>query len=326
MNDADGLIFAYLLDRQGGGRELSWEEIAAWQPEQGLLWLHFNRTGRHTEEWLEQKSGIEPIICDTLLADESRPRHTRFNDALLVILRGVNSNAGAEPEDMVAIRMWLEADRIITLRHRRLLAVNDILADLGNRIGPDSTGEFLSRISELLVEGMLPMIDELEDQMEAIEDKVQTESDTSAEQSDLLNEVRRSLISLRRHLAPQREVQSWLYQERVSWLDPDHRTHLHETADELIRCYEDINELRDRTGVTQDQINTRISNQLNRTIYLLTVIATVLLPLTFVTGLLGINVAGIPGAENPLAFVAVVVVLVLLAALEFLLLRRLKMI
>ncbi len=106
--------------------------------------------------------------------------------------------------------------------------------------------------------------------------------------------------------------------------DVARRGRLREVSDRTMPHVEDLDAVRDRTAVLQDELTTQMSEQMNRTMYLLTVVATVMLPLGFVTGLLGVNVAGIPGANSPWAFGALCAILVLLVAFEVVILRRLR--
>ncbi len=322
MTEQDGLICAVILDGKGGGREVSWPEIASWTPEQGVLWVHLDRTGTKAQDWLTRESGIDPVICQTMLQEEVRPRALTMGEAMLVVLRGVNLNPGADPEDMVGVRIWLENDRFVTLRSRRLMAVNDLREELAAGTGPHGPGEFLHRLAERLIDRMGPVISELDDRVDQLEDEVLTAQ--SAELRAKLGEIRREAIGLRRYLAPQRDVMSRLPLEQVGWLEAADRAHLREVADRTLRYVEDLDSARERAAVTQDELNSRLSDQMNKTMYLLTVVAAILLPPSLVTGLFGINVGGMPGVENGWAFSLVVVVLVVLAAVEVALLRRLK--
>jgi len=322
MSDQDGLICAVILDGKGGGREIEWPEIKSWTPEQGILWVHLDRTGTETQDWLRQRSGIDPVICQTMLQEEVRPRVLTMGEAMLVVLRGVNLNPGADPEDMVGVRVWLERDRIVTLRYRRLMAVNELRLELAAGTGPQGPGEFLHRLAEGLIDRMGPVISELDDRVDQLEDEVLTAQ--SAELRAKLGEIRREAIALRRYLAPQRDVMSRLPLEQVSWLESAHRAHLREVADRTLRYVEDLDAARERAAVTQDELNSRLSDQMNKTMYLLTVVAAVLLPPGLITGLFGINVGGMPGVENGWAFGLVVVVLIVVATVEVILLRRLK--
>ncbi len=143
VEDKDGLIAAFILDGKGGGIRVEWDAIASWQPEQGVLWLHLNYANPTAREWLYEKSGLDEVISDALTEEDSRPRCTPFHEGLLLGLRGVNLNPGADPEDMVGIRIWFEKNRIVSTRKRRVLSVADITAatELGD--GPESISDFL---------------------------------------------------------------------------------------------------------------------------------------------------------------------------------------
>ena len=136
--------------------------------------------------------------------------------------------------------------------------------------------------------------------------------------------MRREAIGLRRHLAPQRDALARLQQEDQPWLDASHRMRLRETADRVLRIVEELDELRERAAIIQDELMNRLSEQMNRTMYVLTVVASILLPLSFITGLLGINVGGIPLAENHLGFAIIVAILAIVGTLQILIFRRLK--
>ena len=88
MSDEDGLICAYLLDGEGGGREVGWPEVEAWRAGQGLIWVHLDRVGARTRRWLAEDSGIDPVVRRTLLQEEVRPRALAMGEDLLVVLRG----------------------------------------------------------------------------------------------------------------------------------------------------------------------------------------------------------------------------------------------
>lgn len=322
MSEEDGLIYAYLLDGEGGGREVGWPEIEAWRAGQGLIWIHLDRVGAKARQWLAQDSGIDPVVRRTLLQEDVRPRALAMGENLLVVLRGVNLNPGADPEDMVGVRVWFEKDRIVSLRHRRIMAVQDLRDGLAEGRGPTGPGEFLCLLAERLIERMSPVVGEIDDRVDRLEEAVL--SAHSGELRHTLGEIRREAIGLRRYLAPQRDVIARLPSEQVGWLNNVHRGYLREVADRTLRYVEDLDAARERAAVTQDELNSRLSDQMNKTMYLLTVVAAILLPPSLVTGLLGVNVGGMPGVEHPWAFTVVVVLLVVLAVLEVILLRRLK--
>lgn len=314
-----GLIHAYLLDREGGGRDLGWSEVRDWQPQQGLLWLHFDYTDAGVQQWLREQSGLEPLVVDALLTEETRPRTTALGDGLLVALRGVNLNPESQPEDMVSIRLWVEEHRIISTRRRRLLSVNDLLQRLRAGRGPVNAAGLVVSLTDLLVWRMSDTVEAFEDKIDDLEDRVLDAR--SAELRADLAQLRKQTITLRRYLAPEREALSRMLQEKVSWFDEGSRMQLREVSDRLLRHIEDIDAVRERAAVTQEELLSRNSEQLNNRMYVLSVVAAIFLPLGFLTGLLGVNVGGIPGADAPGAFAVFCGLLVLAVILQIVIFR-----
>ena len=71
MNNGDALVHAYLLDGRGGGRPVGWSEIETWDPSQGLLWVHLDSKNPEAQAWLENKSGLGSLTCESLLEQEN---------------------------------------------------------------------------------------------------------------------------------------------------------------------------------------------------------------------------------------------------------------
>jgi zinc transporter len=319
MANEYGLIHALLLDGQGSASEVALDEIHNWTKEQGLLWLHFDYTHPESEEWLLESSGLDKIIAQALLEDETRPRATLINDGMLIALRGINHNPGAEPDDMVALRMWVDQDRIVTSRRRKLGAASIIAADLSKGHGPKNSGEFLVSMISHIVAGMSDTINDFEERTADYEDAVLS-GKTDGLRYELAN-LRRQTITIRRYLAPERDAFSRLLIEKVSWLNPEHNIQIREINDALLRHIENLDAARDRAAVTQEELASRISEQLNSRMYVLSVVTTVFLPLGFLTGLLGVNIGGIPGSENHYAFWIFIAILVALVISQVILFR-----
>lgn len=322
MAEEDGLICAYILDGQGGGREIGWREIEAWTPDAGVLWVHLLRDSDPARSWLHDKSGLGPIRVEALLETETRPRSVPLPEGLLTILRGVNLNPGSDPEDMVGLRIWVEKDRVISVRQRQVMAINDLRDSIGRGRGPRSSGTLLAAIANYLTVRIGPVIETLEDRVDELEDEILTAE--TREARGRLQDIRRETIKLRRYLFPQRDALSQIATEDFDWLDRISKARLREAGDRTIRYVEDLDEVRERGGVVQDELMNRLAERTNRTMYALTVIASIMLPLSFVTGLLGINVGGIPGAENKSAFLIVIGLLIVLALGQIWMFRRLK--
>jgi zinc transporter len=323
MGDDDGLVCAYINAQDGKWQEISWEDVRKRQRGDGLLWIHLDRAAERAKSWLQNESGLDPLISENLIAEETRPRALEINGNLLINLRGVNLNPGADPEDMVALRLWLEPDLIITSRRRKIMAINDIRERINLGRGPQNVGDFLVEVAARLVDRMSPVIESLDETGDDLEDLAVIEERRDVRTK--LASLRRQAISLRRYLAPQREAMSRIQAEPIEWIDARQKARLREISDRTIRYVEDLDSIRERAAVIQDEVANRISELINRNMYMLAIVATILLPLGFVTGLLGINVDGLPGAKDaPWAFWAVTGMLGLFILVEVYILRRLK--
>ncbi len=322
MVNNDGLIAAYILDGKGGGRKVGWKEIQEWTVAAGVLWVHLDFTAPEAQRWIKEKSRLEDVIGEALLADESRPRITTFDDGVLVALRGVNLNPGADPEDMVSLRIWAEKDRVVTTRRRKLLSVADICSAIEKGKGPRTSGEFLEDVADRLMVRMGGVIGELEDKAAELEEAVLTAE--SHELRPMLASIRRDAINLRRYMAPQREAIARLQSEKVDWLGEEDRVRLRETYDRLTRYIEDLDAARERAAVTQEELLSRLSEQMDNRMYVLSIVAAIFLPLGFLTGLLGINVGGIPGSEYKAGFFVFCLLLVALVVIEVIIFKRKK--
>lgn len=322
MNNKNGLIFGYVLDGKGGGTEIDWERLDQWTSNQGTLWIHLDCTSEEVRNWLHTKSNLSQISCELLLEEDTRPRIVTSKDGLFLILRGVNCNPGSDPEDMVAVRMCFDENRIITMRQRRVMAIDDIHKAIEAGKGPTSSSDFLVTITERIADRMGDVVSEIDDRVDEVEDSVITAE--SHELRTILANLRRQCISLRRYIAPQRDVLTRLQSERIAWLNDISKLHLREIAERTARFVEDIDSARDRAAITQEELNNRLSEQMNKAMYVLSITAAIFLPLGLLTGLLGINVGGIPGIENTLAFYNVSMFLLLLALVLVWNFKRLK--
>lgn len=305
-------VCAYLLDGRGGGRTLRPEDIDGDWPHGGLLWVHIDIHRAASRQWLRDREDVDSVIEEALLASETRPRAVMSDGGLLLVLRGVNMNPGADPDDMVAIRLWIEPGRIISSRRRKLLSIQDIRSSIEAGNGPRSTGEFVVMLVERLAARIGNVVDDIEDGVEKAEVDA-AKADTSALRSQV-GALRRQTAAIRRYLAPQRDALDRLYRHPGPLFSAQEADELREQADRITRYLEDLDLIRERAIVLQEEVMNRIAHEQNSRVYLLSVVAAIFLPLTFVTGLLGMNVAGLPGTANPYAFV---LSLVLMAALGF---------
>jgi zinc transporter len=303
-----GLLHALLLDRNGGATPVEPQNIEKWHAEDGLLWLHVDVAEDPPREWMQDSLGLDSVVVEALAADETRPRSLSLGDGLLAVLRGVNMNPGDDPEDMVSIRLWIERDRIVSTRRRKLLSVQDLKETLEQGIGPHTSGEFLSELIGRLADRIGGFVDTIEDKLSSIEEAEYDEPAQVRRRS--LAILRRQIASVRRFVAPQRDALDRLYRNPGKLLSDAESNTLREEADRVTRYLEDLDLARERAIVLQEELMNELAQLQNTRMYVLSVVAAIFLPLTFVTGLLGMNVGGLPGVESPRGFLVALGVMV----------------
>jgi zinc transporter len=318
----DALIYAYAFDDSGRAVAIDSHALESRTTAAGWLWIHLDRTNQQIEHWLRDSAGLEPLVIEALLEEETRPRCVAIGDGLLVILRGVNLNVGADPEDMVSIRVWVDAGRVISLRNRRLMAVQDLRDAIEKGDVPATPGALLIDIAAYMIDRMGPVLADLNDAVDELEEEVLEAP--GRELRTKLSKIRRQAISLRRFLAPLREVLTRLYTDRTPLFDDMRRSHLREIADRLTRYIEELDSARDRAAITQEELAGRMADEMNKNMYVLSIVAGIFLPLGLLTGLMGINVGGMPGTQSNWGFAIVCIILVGLAVIVLWLFRRFR--
>jgi len=319
-SEATGLAHAFLLDGRGGGARLDWAGVGRWTAGDGPVWINLDYSAPDAARWLVDGAGLDPLIRDALLDDDPRPRAVVHGDALVLIVRAINLNEGAAPEDMLSIRAWIEPRRMVTMRHRRSRSIKAIAAELDRGRGPASVAEMTASLIERVLEYVATRVDTLGDAIAACEDQVLTE--TRGELRSQLADHRRRAIALRRFLAPQREAFAKLAQIQLPWLDATGRARILEAADRMTRTVEELDAARDRAAVTQEELQSKIAEATNQRLYVLAIITAVFLPLGFVCSLLGVNVGGVPLQHEDWAFWALCGLFGVVVAIQIWFFRR----
>lgn len=223
---------------------------------------------------------------------------------------------------MVSVRLWVEQHRIISISRRSLRAINDLKERVMSGKGPKESGQFITSMVTRLNDRIEPVLSSLDEKMDDIEERVVDSGDFSLRQSII--DVRKQAIMFRRYLAPQRDAVGQLRTSEIDWLTVNHRRNLSENHNHLLRFIEDLDAIRERAQIIKDELAAMLADRLNKNMYVLSVIAAIFLPLGFLTGLLGINVGGIPGAENGFAFLIFCAFLAILVTTQIYIFKKLK--
>jgi len=320
-----GLLHALVLDGKGGSRSIARTELDCLQlqPHESV-WLHWDRSHPQTQTWLRAASGLNEFVCDLLLEENTRPRLLPLpDDQLLLFLRGVNLNPGAEPEDMVSVRIFAAAQQVISLRLRSLRATDELIELLAQGKGPKTASELLLYLSQYLTDKVQKVVSELTELVDEVEEAMDADERHVPEHGKMLH-IRRRAAGLRRFLAPQREIYAQLTRIKMPWFVADDADYWNELNNSLTRYLEELELSRERVGLVLESEDRRLNERMNRTMYRFGIITGIFLPMSFLTGLLGINVGGIPGADNPYGFVMACSLMVVVALGQWWMFRRLR--
>ncbi|MFW2569099.1 zinc transporter ZntB [Aliarcobacter butzleri] len=314
-------FLGFLLDKKGSATELKYEELNSVDTTDKILWVHFDYSTQEAKDWIRNQCN-NSIVADALLADETRPRTTLLGDSLLLALRGVNLDPHSRPENMISIRLFISSNMIISTSRRTLLSVTEIIEELRKGTGVKSTSEFLVELTYRMIDRMDDVIDQLQDRTDYLEENI-IDMKNQEFRTEILN-VRRETIILKRYLAPQKEALIKLSNEKISWIDEYKKVEIRETNDQLIRHIEELDTIRDKVILIQEELANSLSEEMNKKMYMLSIISAIFLPLTFLTGLLGINVGGIPGASNDKAFYIFTIILLLVIFSQYIIFKKKK--
>lgn len=311
MIDVPGFVYCAVLDGNGAAEEIEKDYDRAWKENTGTVWFHLDFSDEQAKEWLSAQSGLTELTIEMLISEDTRPRVTAADGGMVICLRAVNCNPGYDADDMVSLRLWIKENRILSMRRRRVEAINDIRSSLTDSQGPINSASFLVTLCETITQRIADVVGEIDEGVDGLEDEI-LERERATLRGRILG-YRRMIIGLRKYIVPQRETLTRLQSERASWLSEMDRLKLRESTERVTRCLDDMDAARDRASMAQEELNGRLSEQMNQTIFMMSIVATIFLPLGLLTGLLGINVGGIPGTQSPWAFVVVCGMLVVIA-------------
>lgn len=276
----------------------------------GFTWIHLDGRADDSLRWLDEESGVPAAAIRALKAIETRPRIEVLDGGALINLRGLGKTPEDDPDDLVSIRLWAEAGKVISLSFRSLRDL-ELVRDQMAKGALKDPGDLITSLAMHITDDLDPHIGELGDSID------ECETDLSAERAFALrrtiSRVRSEAIGYRRFVVPQRQALERLSTLTCGWLDGDDQIHLREAADRFARMAEELEAIRERSALLHEQLTDLRSETIETRALLISIVALIFLPLTFVTGLLGMNVEGIPYAHSPWSFWGVVIFCVVIA-------------
>lgn len=293
------LICAYQID-QGKSIQVKSSELALEHRLQGYQWVHLRYDTEETKRTLD-KLGLEGNAIEALTAEQTRPRTANLSQGVLTILRGINNNENAEPEDMISLRVWFNGQFIVTTRMqgRSLTSVEKLKHRFELAKPPETVGAFMALLMECMVDDISTVIESIESKISDLE--AETMTSARLDRRSEVVQLRRQIAAIRRYLTPQREAMDGLNRVQLGFTDKD-SFDIKQQSDRTFRHLEDLDLARERAVFLQEEFRHFVSEQQNARMYFLSIVTAFFLPLTFITGVFGMNVGGLPGLDNPDGF------------------------
>jgi zinc transporter len=287
----------------GVAREVAFAEAPVHLNGEALVWVHIDGSDPAGLDWVQRCTDLPEVAHQALLAVETRPRTDPIGNGAIINLRSPGTNPENDPDTLVSTRFWVERGRTLSLAYRPTFALEPtIMSFLAGEIR--DPGDLITRFARESTALLDPDIAALGDRLDEIEIQVDANIERSTRRQ--VSALRGEAIGYRRFIAPQRFALERLATLPVDWLDEHDRIHLRDAADRFARMSEELESVRERAAVVHDELTDLRSEKMDSRALLLSIVALIFLPLTFITGLLGMNVKGIPYAEEVWAFWGVV--------------------
>ena len=296
-----------VLVGDGPTRKLTPEEALAYRGP-GFVWTHVESAGDDDLPAVVADD-IPDVAANALIATETRPRCDRIDDGAIINIRGPAAEETEDSDRLVSIRMWARKGKVDSVTRRRLAATEAVLDQMhaGAILDP---GDLVSAYAREISKKLDPEVADLGDQLDDCESQLETGNKFRLRSS--ITRIRSEAIAFRRFVAPDRDALVTLAQLDFDWLAEDDRLHIREAADRFARMAEELEAVRERSALLHEQLTDLRAEDLDQRSLLISVFAFIFLPLTFITGLLGMNVEGIPYAKSHWAFWGVVAFCVLI--------------
>jgi len=308
------------FDGRGGVHKVEEAEEATFvTPAKGFALISGNSRAPEFRVWLKKELG--DFYADLVTVPSTRSRCTVIDDKALVVLRV--ARPGAEPEDVgrQLLSLWLEKGRVIIASELNIVEFLGIGQWQQTHHAPHSPADLVARLAMRAADRLEPLIERLGNSLDVIEENLMM--NRNHDSRSRLAHLRRTIINMRRLVWPQRDVLTTLEIEDLSFLTNRDRVRLREAAARTARLGDELQTLSERAVLVHEQLLDTRAEQMNQTMLLLAAATVVLMPLTVISGILGMNLP-IPFADQPWAFWAVCGGLVAMGVAIYLFMKKQK--
>jgi zinc transporter len=330
-SDGSGLVWGYRfssgqapepVDCDGALQYLS---AAAPPPTEtsGFVWLHFSLSNAASERWMRQHLQLPDSFYGLLHENVGSTRLEMEDEALVAVIHDVLFDAVFESSSVSTLTLCMKERLVVTARLRPLRSVDRLRTEVRQGHNLRSSAELLAHLLLDQAEVLVDIVHRTTARVDAIEDSLL--AGRVAVTRGELGALRRTLVRLQRLLAPEPPALFRFLNRPPGWLSSHDVEDLRQAAEEFSATVADSGALTERLKLLQEELAASVGEQLNRSVFILTLVTVLALPINMIAGLLGMNVGGIPFAQHSQGFLIVVSCLAIVTgvlAYVFLLKRR----
>jgi len=287
-----------------------------------FVWLHLSLSNAAAERWLHEKLDLSESFFESLRENTGSTRLELEGDALIASVHDVLFNTSFDSANISTVTIWMEPRLVVSARLRPLRSVDRLRASLKAGQPLRSSAELLAQLLREQAQVLVDIVRQSTARVDSVEDRLLANR-VSVSRSELSTQ-RRSLVRLQRLLAPEPAALFRLLNRPPEWLSEEDVRDLQQAAEEFSAAVTDSAALTERLKLLQEELTAKVEEQTNHTLFILTLVTVLALPINLVAGLLGMNVGGIPLSQHSHGFALVVSALTLITGLlaYFVLLRR----
>jgi magnesium transporter len=286
------------------------DQLQNWSPSRGLLWLNATPADSADVEYLSAGLRLHTLVVEDIHNRNQRPKVDDYDAYLFVVLFGAIRDSAGQLA-LAEVHIVLGDGWLVTISDTAIPALRQLAGACEKRpeIAGASAPMLFHRICDALVDSIFPILDEIDDEIERVENNIVARADEQTVRD--IFRLKRDLTVLRRVLGPERDLLQLLAGPRTHRLDAEAQLYLRDVYDHAVRMVEQVDSYRDIITGALDVYLSSVSNRLGEQTRRLTLIATIFLPLTFLTGFFGMNFAVLVSAiSTPRAFAVGLVAMV----------------
>lgn len=274
------------------------------------VWIDMNNITLNESEKIKEKFNLHPLVAEDLLNSPIRVKVEEFEGYLFSIFYGIKNNKKIE---LIEIDFILGKNFIITNHKKQITSFEELKRNEEKLLGLMKKGpDFLfHRLLDKEVDNFFPILEKIDDNIEEIEERV-TVSPKSKDLSEILA-LKREVVQIRKIGFQQREKISFLAKNDYDEISKKAIPYFRDVYDHMIRVSDMLDNYRELISNTFDAYMSAVSNNMNEVMKVLSIIATIALPLTVISGIYGTNFSILPGATNNYGFWLMVLAMIFTA-------------